>query len=78
LKETDIFIVLEMVDLGGHPVAAFIDKERAEAFTDASNENACQRKKRSLMKYCSYSEDQADAWVSCWRPYDMYESTLYE
>jgi hypothetical protein len=71
-----IFIVMEMVDLGGHAVEAYTDKTKAIEVVDSLNERAKNSEVESLMKNCSYTEEQANAWVSSYWPYDLYESTL--
>ena len=72
----DIFIVMKMVDLGGHPVEAYTDKTKALEVVDSLNEKAKKWKVKSLMRNCSYTEEQANAWISNYWPYDLYESTL--
>ena len=54
-KETTIFVVMEMVDLGGHPVEAYFDKDMAEKSVDVLNVQAREWKKKALMRDCSYT-----------------------
>ena len=75
-KETTIFVVMEMVDLGGHPVEAYFDKDMAEKSVDVLNVQAREWKKKALMRDCSYTEEQANKWIFNYWRYDLYETTL--
>ena len=65
-----------MVDLGGHTVEAFTDKTKAQNAMDKLNQEDRDAKVVALMTNLNYSLSQANAWVSNWFPYDLYETTL--
>ena len=55
---------MEAVDLGGHPICAFYDKQKAVEDIAARNEAFKQQKKLDLMSHCKYTLQQAEEWVS--------------
>lgn len=59
-----LYLVMETVDLGGHPVIGFFDKQKAEADVEARNVAYKAQKRRDLMNHCNYTEQQADEFVS--------------
>lgn len=71
-----IYLVCKTIDLGYHVLYALESKEQAEVKVNSLNESAREFKKEELMKNCNYSEEEADAWISSYYPYEMDETTL--
>lgn len=64
-----VHIVMEKVDLGGHPHVAFFDETKAVEECVFLNREAVRRKIDDLKAGCNYTQEQAEAWVSSYSPF---------
>jgi hypothetical protein len=55
---------METVDLGGNPVKAYTNKAAALAACEAANTAYKSQKIADLMAHCSYTLEQAEAYVA--------------
>ena len=56
-----IYILMEIVDLGGHPHLAYTDKAKAEAELEARNLAHRVKLISDLVTHCKYTEEAASA-----------------
>lgn len=59
---TEIYIIMEVVDLGGHPVKAYPDKTKANEVVQKLNADFVIYKKADLVN-SGYTVDGADVWI---------------
>lgn len=51
------------IDCGGHPVMAFTDEAKAEAYADERSTAYQIERRAAVIKNCGYTDDQADAFA---------------
>lgn len=58
-----LYLIMQKIDLGGHPIIAFTNEELAiqkiNELNESYNENQIQR----LITDCNYTKKQAEQWI---------------
>lgn len=58
------YILMETVDLGGHPVKGFLVEQKAKEALLAANAAYKAQKIKNLMAHCNYTLEQAERFVA--------------
>jgi hypothetical protein len=71
-----IYLMMELVDLGGHPLVAFTDKQLAQDTIDAANDGYRITFAADLVQHCSYTQEKAEETAAGQSPYYLEEVPL--